>query len=186
MQVIVAINHFYNDTQAEIDALRANIHALAGDAKVIVCKHWANGGKGATELAHEVVNVLAQNKSNFKFLYRDDISLHEKIETIATKIYGAAGVELSEQAAEKLKLFEKDYGHFPICIAKTQYSFSSDAALRGAPTGHVLKVEDIRLSRGAGFIVAICGKIMTMPGLPKVPASAHIDVNSAGNITGLS
>ena len=112
--------------------------------------------------------------------------LQQKIETIAQKIYGAANVQLSEQAAEKLKLFEKDYGHFPICIAKTQYSFSSDADLRGAPTGHTLIVNELRLSRGAGFIVAICGKIMTMPGLPKAPASARINVNEVGNISGLS
>jgi formate--tetrahydrofolate ligase len=188
MQVIVAINHFYNDTQAEIDALRANIHALAGDAKfkAIVCKHWADGGAGATDLAHEVVRVLAQDKSRFKLLYKDDISLREKLETIATKIYGAAKVELSPQAVEKLATLEKTYAHFPICIAKTQYSFSTDAALRGAPTEHTLVVNEFRLSRGAGFIVAICGKIMTMPGLPKVPASTRIDVNTDGNITGLS
>jgi formate--tetrahydrofolate ligase len=188
MQVIVAINHFYNDTQAEIDALRTNIHAGAGDAqfKAIVCKHWANGGAGATELAHEVVHVLAEGKSKFKLLYPDAMPLREKLETIATKIYGAAKVELSPQAAEKLAILERTYAHFPICIAKTQYSFSSDAALRGAPTGHTLVVNELRLSRGAGFIVAICGKIMTMPGLPKVPASARIDVNEAGNITGLS
>jgi formate--tetrahydrofolate ligase len=186
MQVVVAVNHFYNDTEAEIDALQANIHALAGDAKAIVCKHWANGGVGATELAHEVVRVLAQNQSKFKLLYPDAMTLREKLETIAKKIYGAAKVELSPQATEKLAILEKIYAHFPICIAKTQYSFSSDAALRGAPTGHVLVVNELRLSRGAGFIVAICGKIMTMPGLPKVPASMHIGVNASGNITGLS
>jgi formate--tetrahydrofolate ligase len=194
MQVIVAINHFYYDTQAEIDALQANIHALTGDAqkdktivcKAIVCKHWANGGAGAAELAHEVVRVLAQNQSKFKLLYPDAMPLRKKLETIAKKIYGAAKVELSEKAAEKLAKLEKDYAHFPICIAKTQYSFSSDATLRGAPTGHTLIVNELRLSRGAGFIVAICGKIMTMPGLPKIPASQRIDVNAAGNITGLS
>ena len=191
LQVIVAINHFYNDTQAEIDALQANIGAAAGDAqkvKVIVCKHWAQGGAGALELAHEVVRVLAEKqlKSKFKLLYPDSMPLMQKLETIAQKIYGAANVQLSEQACEKLKLLEKDYGHFPICIAKTQYSFSSNADLRGAPTGHTLIVNELRLSRGAGFIVAICGKIMTMPGLPKLPASARINVNEMGNITGLS
>jgi formate--tetrahydrofolate ligase len=191
LQVIVAINHFYNDTAAEIDALRTNIHAAAGDAqkdkiKVIVCKHWAEGGAGATDLAHEVVRVLEKPSTTFKLLYPDSMPLLQKIETIATKMYGAAKVDLSEKAAEKLATLQKDYGHFPICIAKTQYSFSSDATLRGAPTGHTLMVNELRLSRGAGFIVAICGKIMTMPGLPKVPASAHIDVNSAGDITGLS
>ena len=191
MHAVVAINHFSQDTPAEITALQANIEGLAGDGhacKAIVCKHWAEGGAGALELAQEVVQVLAQSqsKSTFKLLYADSLPLRQKIETIAQKIYGAANVELSEQAAEKLKALEKDYGHFPICIAKTQYSFSSDASLRGAPIGHSLIVNELRLSRGAGFIVAICGAIMTMPGLPKIPASARIDVNGAGNIVGLS
>ena len=189
VQVIVAINHFIHDTAAEIDALQSNIHAAAGNAqkvKVIVCKHWAEGGAGATDLALEVVRVTEHNQSTFKLLYPDSMPLLQKIETIAQKIYSAANVELSEQAAIKLKTLQKDYGHFPICIAKTQYSFSSDASLRGAPTGHTLLVNDIRLSRGAGFIVAICGAIMTMPGLPKVPASTRINVNDAGDITGLS
>ena len=188
LTAIVAINHFYSDTQAEIDALKTAVEKLG--SKAIVCKHWANGGAGATELAHAVVDTIsqksAQKQSTFKLLYADNLPLLQKLNTIATKIYGAASVQLSEQAATKLKMFEKDYGHFPICVAKTQYSFSSDATLRGAPTGHVLVVEDVRLSRGAGFIVAICGKIMTMPGLPKVPASHHIGVDANGNITGLS
>ena len=193
LQVIVAINHFYNDTQAEIDALKANLEALASGSnkcKAIVCKHWAEGGTGALDLAHEVLNVLAQNsaqnKPTFKLLYQDALSLREKIETIARKIYRAKKVEFSHKALEKLEMLEKDYGHFPICIAKTQYSFASDVSLRGAPTGHVLTVNELRLSRGAGFIVAICGKIMTMPGLPKTPASTRIDVDMDGNITGLS
>jgi formate--tetrahydrofolate ligase len=184
LTAIVAINHFYSDTQAEIDALKNAVVKLG--AKAIVCKHWANGGAGATDLAHEVVDALNQKKSQFKLLYPDNMSLLQKLNVIANKMYGASSVLISEQATKKLKIFEKDYGHFPICVAKTQYSFSSDAALRGAPTGHVLKVEDIRLSRGAGFIVAICGKIMTMPGLPKVPASANINVNEASQIIGLS
>ena len=188
LQVIVAINHFAQDTQAEIDALKHAVEALG--CKAVVCKHWANGGVGATELAHEVVQVLAQKDlqktSQFKLLYKDDISLMKKIETIATKIYGAAKVELSPLAAEKLGKLEKDHAHFPVCIAKTQYSFSSDAALRGAPIGHTLIVNEIRLSRGAGFVVVICGSIMTMPGLPKAPASARIDIDTTGNITGLS
>ncbi len=184
MQVIVAINHFVQDTQAEIDALKMAVEALG--CKAVVCKHWANGGAGATDLAHEVVNTLAQAKSQFKLLYKNEFSLLEKLEIVANKIYGASGVQLSEKAAEKLALLEKDYAHFPICIAKTQYSFSSDPALRGAPTGHTLTVNELRLSRGAGFVVAICGKIMTMPGLPRVPASQRIDVDSNGNIMGLS
>jgi formate--tetrahydrofolate ligase len=184
MQVIVAINHFVQDTQAEVDALKVAVEALG--SKAIVCKHWADGGAGATDLAHEIVDMLAQNKSQFKLLYKDTLSLREKIETVAKKIYGAATVELSEKAAEKLAMLENDYAHFPVCIAKTQYSFSSDATLRGAPVGHTLMVNDLRLSRGAGFIVAICGKIMTMPGLPKEPASLRIDVSESGNVTGLS
>lgn len=193
MQVVVAINHFSQDTPAEVAALQLNVEALAGGAnsyKAIVCKHWAEGGAGALELAREVIRVLAEEEfkfsSTFKLLYPDSMPLLQKIETIAQKIYGATSVELGEQAVEKLKTLEKDYAHFPICIAKTQYSFSSDADLRGAPTGHILLVNELRLSRGAGFIVAICGKIMTMPGLPKVPASQRINVNVAGVITGLS
>lgn len=192
LQVIVAINHFVNDTQAEIDALQAavfktNDHAACGDTvKVVLCKHWALGGAGAVNLAKVVVAAIENRQSTFKLLYTDEMPLLAKIKTIASKIYGAASVELSEQAAQKLKALQADYGHFPICIAKTQYSFSSDASLRGAPTGHVLHVKDIRLSRGAGFIVVICGKIMTMPGLPKIPASARINVNKTGKITGLS
>ena len=184
MQVIVAINHFVHDTQAEIEALKLAVDKLGSQA--IVCKHWANGAEGAADLAKIVVNTLATKPSQFKFLYEDNISLISKLETIAVNIYGADGVKLSDVALKKLAILEKEYRHFPICIAKTQYSFSSDASLRGAPIGHVLQVNDLRLSRGAGFIVAICGKIMTMPGLPKTPASQHIDVNAEGNITGLS
>lgn len=184
MQVIVAINHFVHDTQAEIDALKRAIEKLGSQA--VVCKHWAKGAQGAADLAKLVVDTLETTPSTFKFLYENDFDLIDKLETIATKIYGADGVKLSDVAAKKLAIFEKEYRHFPICIAKSQYSFSSDATLRGAPTGHVLQVNDVRLSRGAGFIVAICGKIMTMPGLPKVPASMSIGVNAQGNITGLS
>ena len=184
MQVIVAINHFSQDTPAEIDALKTAVEAL--NCKAIVCKHWADGGAGATDLAHLVVDVIAQQPSKFKLLYADNLSLLEKIETIATKIYGAAKVELSEQAAAKLSVLQKDYAHLPVCIAKTQYSFSSDATLRNAPVGHSLIVNELRLSRGAGFVVAICGKMMTMPGLPKEPASARINVSNVGAITGLS
>ncbi len=184
MQIIVAINHFVQDAQTEIDTLKQAVEKLG--SKAIVCKHWASGGAGATDLAREVVNTLAQSQSQFKFLYEDDISLLEKLETIAAKVYGAQGVELSAMAKEKLAVLEIQYANFPICIAKTQYSFSSDPALRGAPTGHTLHVNDLRLSRGAGFIVAICGKIMTMPGLPKTPASLRMDVNDDRNITGLS
>lgn len=184
MQVIVAINHFVHDTQAEIDALKLAVEKLGSQA--VVCQHWAKGAEGAADLAKVVVNTLDIQQSTFKFLYEEKLNLISKLEKVAIKIYGAKGVKLSDVASQKIAIFEKEYGHFPICIAKTQYSFSSDATLRGAPTGHVLEVNDLRLSRGAGFIVAICGKIMTMPGLPKTPASQRIDVNAKGNITGLS
>ncbi len=184
MQVVVAINHFVHDTQAEIEALKQAVEKLGSQA--VVCQHWAKGAEGAADLAKVVVNTLETQPSSFKFLYEEKLNLISKLETIAIKIYGAKGVKLSDVASQKIAIFEKEYGHFPICIAKTQYSFSSDATLRGAPTGHILEVNDLRLSRGAGFIVAICGKIMTMPGLPKIPASQRIDVNTQGNITGLS
>ncbi|MES2499528.1 MAG: formate--tetrahydrofolate ligase, partial [Pseudomonadota bacterium] len=159
MQVLVAINHFTHDTLLEIDTLKSAL-ALLG-FKAIVCKHWAQGATGALDLAKEVVNTIAETQSNFKFLYPDSLSLLGKLETIAFKIYGAKALNLSQKAARKLALLEQQYAHFPLCIAKTQYSFSSDAALRGAPNTHSLQVEDLHLSRGAGFIVAICGKIMT-------------------------
>jgi formate--tetrahydrofolate ligase len=184
MRVLVAINHFVQDSQAEIDALKSAVEQHG--AKAIVCEHWAKGGAGAIVLAQAVIESIEQSKDQFKLLYHDDDSLLTKIETIATKIYGADKVELSENAAQKLAKLGEHYAHLPICIAKTQYSFSSDADLRGAPIGHTLFVTDVRLSRGAGFIVAICGKIMTMPGLPKAPASAQISVSAAGDITGLS
>ena len=188
MQVIVAINHFVHDTQAEIDALKSTVEALG--FKAVLCQHWALGGAGAIELAHEVVKIIKQKDLNktlkFKLLYQDKDSLIEKLETIAKKIYGADGVKLSHKAEAKLMNYSKTFNHLPICIAKTQYSFSTDPTLRGAPTGHTLAVTDFKLSRGAGFVVAICGDMMTMPGLPKSPASARIDVNSVGKITGLS
>ena len=184
VRVLVAINHFAQDTAAEITALQQAVEQHG--AKAIVCEHWAKGGAGAVDLAQAVIESIAQGKDQFKLLYHDDDSLLTKMETIAKKIYGADKVELSEKAAQKLATLSEHYAHFPICVAKTQYSFSSDAELRGAPTGHTLHVADLRLSRGAGFIVAICGKIMTMPGLPKTPASERIGVDSGGNITGLS
>ena len=184
LQVIVAVNHFTHDTDLEIATLKDEVEKLGSQA--IVCKHWANGGAGASDLAQAVVTEIDAKKSKFNLLYQDDDSLLTKIETIARKMYGATGVELSTRAAEQLIELDAQYRNFPICIAKTQYSFSSDPTLRGAPTGHVLQVRELRLSRGAGFIVAICGDIMTMPGLPKTPASSRIDIGSQGNIIGLS
>jgi formate--tetrahydrofolate ligase len=184
LQVVVAINHFTSDTDAEIRLLKKEVANFG--VKTVVCKHWANGGAGAIDLAKEIIHITKQSSQNFKFLYPDNIPLLRKIETIAQKIYGAAFVELSEEAQATLVELEKNYSHYPVCIAKTQYSFSSDASLRGAPTGHVLKVRELRLSRGAEFIVAVCGDIMTMPGLPKQPASERIGVNQQGAIVGLN
>jgi formate--tetrahydrofolate ligase len=184
LQVVVAINHFLNDTDAEIALLKNETASFGVEA--IVCKHWANGGAGAIDLAKKVINIAEHSTQNFKFLYPDTMPLLQKIETIAQKIYGACSVELSFEAQAMLFELEKIYSHYPVCIAKTQYSFSSDANLRGAPTGHVLKVRELRLSRGAEFIVAVCGDIMTMPGLPKQPASERIGVNQQGTIVGLN
>ncbi len=184
LHVVVAINHFVSDTDAEIALLQAEAQNIG--VKAIVCKHWAQGGAGAVNLANEVLRSVEHKTDTFKFLYPENISLLQKIETIAQKIYGASHVELSAAAQASIVALEKDYAHYPVCIAKTQYSFSSDASLRGAPTGHVLKVRELRLSRGAEFVVAICGDIMTMPGLPKRPASERISVNQAGTVVGLN
>jgi len=184
LQVIVAINHFTHDTPAEIKALKLAVEPLG--CEVVLCKHWAEGGAGATDLAKKVVESIAEKTSHFKFLYKTEDSLQVKLESIAQKMYGAVGVKLSNTAQKQIQTLSNEYNHLPICIAKTQYSFSSDATLRNAPTGHLLEVKALRLSRGAGFVVAICGDVMTMPGLPKVPASERIDVNNAGVISGLS
>ena len=195
LKVVVAINHFASDTQAEITVLQSALAKLG--VKVVLCKHWAQGGMGAISLAEAVLEVMGKageqkNHALAKptFLYESNLPIHTKIETIAQKIYGASAVEFSALALEKLAFFEKNFQksivHFPVCIAKTQYSFSSDATLKGAPTGHTLQVRDLKLAHGAGFVVAICGDIMTMPGLPKNPASARIGLDAQGQITGLS
>lgn len=184
MQVVVAINHFSHDTALEVHTLQQAVQALGFDA--CVCRHWADGAAGAVDLAHSVVRYLEERPSQFKHLYPDSATLKQKILTIAQTIYGAAAVEYSELAQQQLTQLEADYAQLPVCMAKTQYSFSSDPTLRNQPTGHVLTVKSLRLARGAGFIVVLCGDIMTMPGLPKQPASARIAVNRAGNITGLS
>jgi formate--tetrahydrofolate ligase len=184
LKVVVAINHFASDTDAEIKLVQAEANKLGVEA--IVCRHWAHGGAGALDLAQHVLAMLEQPAADSKLLYPDELPLIEKLEAVARKIYGADAVNLSAAAEAMLSKFEKDYRHFPVCIAKTQYSFSTDPSLRGAPFGHVLQVRELRLSRGAGFIVAICGDLMTMPGLPAKPASEHIGVSAAGEITGLN
>ena len=180
---VVAINHRTEDTQAEVDLLKAT--GASHGAQVILAKHFAQGGRGAEELAHAVVK-MCDEPNHFKFVYEDNEHLIDKIKAIATKIYGASSVNADKKILERLNsLEEQGYGHLPICIAKTQYSFSTDPTLRGAPSGHVLGVREIRLSAGAEFIIAICGDILTMPGLPKIPAADTIDLQPNGKIIGL-
>jgi formate--tetrahydrofolate ligase len=183
MQAVVAINHFSTDTQSEIAAITQAVTNLG--CKVVLCKHWAQGGKGAEALAHAVIECATNQPSQFKYLYSDEDSLLTKLEIIANKIYHANRVSLSQDAKQQLAALS-NYQHLPICVAKTQYSFSCNSQLRNAPTNHTLEVKALKLSRGAGFVVAICGDIMTMPGLPKVPASERIDVTMDGQISGLS
>jgi formate--tetrahydrofolate ligase len=181
---VVAINHRTEDTDAEIALLQATTAALG--VEVVLAKHWALGGAGAADLAHAVVKLCDQ-PNHFKFLYQDSDSLWDKVQAIATKTYGAASITADAKVRAQIAQLQSDgYGDLPVCIAKTQYSFSTDAKLRGAPSGHVLTIREVRLSAGAGFVVMVCGDIMTMPGLPAVPAANGIDVNDAGQITGLS
>jgi formate--tetrahydrofolate ligase len=181
--VVVAINHFTTDTAAEIKAIAAACKSLGVEAHI--CRHWADGGAGATALAEAVVKLSAK-ASRFKPIYKDELSLEAKINCVAKKIYHAERVEISVTAREQLANFEAmGYGKLPVCMAKTQYSFSANPALLGAPTGHVVPVREVRLSAGAGFVVAICGDIMTMPGLPRVPSAERITLNDDGQIEGL-
>lgn len=182
--VVVAINHFTLDTDAEIAAVKEFVSAQGSEA--IVCKHWASGSAGTKELAERVVDIIDRDEANFAPLYPDDMSLMNKIETIAKEIYRADEVLADKAIRDQLKAWEEaGYCNLPICIAKTQYSFSSDPALRGAPIGHSIPIREVRLSAGAGFIVAICGAIMTMPGLPRVPSAEFIRLNDDGQIDGL-
>ncbi|TDQ57780.1 formate--tetrahydrofolate ligase [Phaeovulum veldkampii] len=181
--VVVAINHFAADTPAEIAALQAYVAGQGAEA--ILCDHWARGGAGAEDLARRVV-ALAEAGARFAPLYPDDLPLWDKIETIARRIYHAGEVAADPAVRAQLAAFEAaGHGPLPVCMAKTQYSFSTDPALRGAPSGHVVPVREVRLAAGAGFVVAICGEIMTMPGLPRVPAAESIGLDQAGNVVGL-
>jgi len=182
--VVVAINHFTLDTDNEIKAAQDFAKSQGVDA--IICKHWANGSDGTKDLANKVVEMIDNETADFKTLYPDSMPLMEKIETIAKKIYRADDVVADKAIHEQLKAWEEaGYGDLPICIAKTQYSFSTDPNLRGAPVGHSIPIREVRLSAGAGFIVAICGAIMTMPGLPRAPAAEVIKLNNEGQIEGL-
>jgi formate--tetrahydrofolate ligase len=183
LPVLVALNHFTADTAAEVALVQAAVEALG--ASLHVCRHWAQGGAGALDLAHAVA-AQVQQAATPHLLYTDDLSLAEKLTTVAQKMYGASAVTYSELAQQQLEKIKDASQGLPVCIAKTQYSLSCDAKLRNVPQHHVLHVRELRLSRGAGFVVAICGDIMTMPGLPKQPASARISVNANGRIVGLS
>ena len=184
LSCVVSINHFTNDTDKEVELLQKKCEALG--VSVVVAKHWAEGGKGAEALAHKVVEIIESGKSELQFAYPDNLPLAQKIESVAKKVYGAEGIKLDSKAKTRLDELEKEgHGALPVCIAKTQYSFSSDPTLRGAPSGHTLTVREVRLSAGAGFVVAICGDIMTMPGLPKAPAANKISLDADGKVVGL-
>ena len=180
---VVAINQFINDTEAELDAVRTTAEGMG--AKAIIASHWANGSEGTVDLANHVVELADSGTANFKPLYPDDMPLWNKIETIATKLYGAADISADDKVRKQIEDLQADYGHFPVCMAKTQYSFSTDPNAKGAPTGHTVPIREVRLSAGAGFIVVVTGAIMTMPGLPRVPAANHIYLNDEGQIEGL-
>lgn len=181
---VVAINHFVTDTDAEVAAVKAYVESLGSEA--ILCKHWAKGSKGIEELATRVAEIAESGASQFSVLYPDEMPLFEKIQTIAKRIYRADDVLADKKIRDQLRQWEEaGYGNLPICMAKTQYSFSTDQNLRGAPTGHSVPIREVRLSAGAGFVVVVCGEIMTMPGLPRVPSAEVIRLNGAGEVEGL-
>ena len=182
--VVVAINRFINDTQAEIDAVRETAKDYGTEA--IVASHWANGGAGTEELARHVADVVDGDSAQFAPIYDDDVPLWDKIKTVATHIYDADDITGDQKVRNQIKqMQDAGYGHFPVCMAKTQYSFSTDPSLKGAPSGHTVPIREARLSAGAEFIVVICGEIMTMPGLPRTPAANSIYVNEEGEVEGL-
>ncbi|WP_225029899.1 formate--tetrahydrofolate ligase [Xinfangfangia pollutisoli] len=182
--VVVAINHFHGDTEAEIAAVKTYVADQGAEA--VLCRHWAEGSAGAEDLARHVVDLVEGGTADFAPLYPDEMGLFEKIETVAKRIYRASEVVADKAIRDQLCAWEAaGYGHLPVCMAKTQYSFSTDPSLRGAPTGHAVPVREVRLSAGAGFVVAICGEIMTMPGLPKRPSAEVIRLNEAGFVEGL-
>jgi formate--tetrahydrofolate ligase len=181
---VVSINQFTFDTTAEIELLKKKM--AHHEAPVILAKHWAEGGAGAAEVAHAVVDLIEKVPTNFKFVYEDAAPLWDKIKTIATKIYGAADVTADSKVRGQIKKLQDDgYGHYPVCVAKTQYSFSTDPQLRAAPSGHLINIREVRLAAGAEFVVMVCGDVMTMPGLPKVPSAEKIDLTDDGKVVGL-
>ena len=181
---VVAINKFAFDTQAEIDLVTTKLSPL--DVKVVLADHWANGGAGAEDLAKTVVEVIDNSICDFKYVYDDEAPLWDKMEVVAKKIYGASGIDAETKVRNQIQKLQDDgFGHYPICVAKTQYSFTTDPKLLGAPEDHLVKIREVRLSAGAEFVVMICGDVMTMPGLPKIPAADRIDIDAEGKIVGL-
>ena len=182
--VVVAINRFITDTDAEIAIIKKV--AEANGVKAIECTHWSDGGAGTEELAHEVVALVDGGHANFAPLYADEMPIWDKVRTIATRLYRADDIIADKKIRDQIQnLQDSGYGHFPVCIAKSQYSFSTDPNLKGAPDNHVMAIREVRLSAGAGFIVVVCGDIMTMPGLPRIPAANNIDINASGEVVGL-
>jgi formate--tetrahydrofolate ligase len=180
---VVCINHFSFDTEAEIALLQEKCTALG--AQCVVSKHWAQGSAGAEALAQAIIDVVDHREPGFSYVYDSELLLWDKIETIATKLYGAAGISASPKVKADIKALQAEYGKFPICMAKTQMSFSTNPNAKGAPSGHIVEISEVRLANGAGFIVAIAGDMMTMPGLPKAPAAERIDISDDGVISGL-
>ena len=180
---VVAVNRFTADTDAEVNVIRRYCQEFGVD--VCACTHWADGGAGTEELSHKVVQLVESGSAQFRPLYEDQLPLWEKARTVARSLYGAEDIIADKKVRQQLAQYDEHYGHFPVCMAKTQYSFSTDPSLLGAPSGHMVPIRDVRLSAGAGFIVAICGDIMTMPGLPRVPAANSIRINDAGEVEGL-
>ena len=182
--VVVAINQFINDTDAEIKAVSETTKEYGTEA--IVASHWANGGAGTGDLAQHVANLVDEDSAKFAPIYADELPLWDKIKTVATRIYDAEGIVGDQKVRNQVKqMQDAGYGHFPVCMAKTQYSFSTDPSLKGAPSGHTIPIREVRLSAGAEFVVVVCGEIMTMPGLPRVPAANNIYVNETGEVEGL-
>jgi formate--tetrahydrofolate ligase len=180
---VVSVNHFTADTDAEHALLAKKMAAL--DVPLVLARHWAEGGAGATDVARKVVEIVEKGASNFRFVYDEKQTLWDKVKTIATKIYGASDISGDSKIRARFEELQKTYGHYPVCIAKTQYSFSTDPALRGAPSGHMVNIREVRLAAGAEFIVVVCGDVMTMPGLPKVPSADKIDIDAQGRVVGL-
>ena len=180
---VVSVNHFTADTDAEHALLAKKMATL--EVPLVLARHWAEGGAGATDLARKVVEIADKGAANFRFVYDEKQTLWDKVKTIATKVYGAADISADSKIRARFEELQKSYGQYPVCIAKTQYSFSTDPSLRGAPSGHMVNIREVRLAAGAEFIVVVCGDVMTMPGLPKVPSADKIDIDAQGRIVGL-